>query len=359
MTTKFTHAFTPDGSVGNWRHLKRELQDKSSDTCRHIRDRGMVDLAMNDSEWTKEANGDPRPEIVRPIKYAANAKKSEKDEYNRELADYAELIKSETLLKSLLLDAIGEVNRKLLEEKDTGMRLVTCKKIIDKMDLVHGTATKVSIQNLMAKTEAPINNTETPALYIANMRNAFTELAEIGSATTVHDYFQYSKLESGLKPRFETKEAIKAFKILNPNVASHTFEALATHIILYADNIDKDASEYTTNFAGASSASPSESQEQILIRLLGQVLPSIIQAQLKGGQDHTARGRPTRANVPTLTGPKVKGYCYCHGYTFHDGGGVGDRVCTTMKSNPKYTDAMRAAKGPTDVAGGSTRNMWK
>jgi hypothetical protein len=52
----------------------------------------MVDLAMNDSEWTKEANGDPRPEIVRPIKYAANAKKSEKDEYNRELADYAELI---------------------------------------------------------------------------------------------------------------------------------------------------------------------------------------------------------------------------------------------------------------------------
>lgn len=218
--------------------------------------------------------------------------------------------------------------------------------IFQHLAATHGVLTAADVRELKLELEQPISSDDmkTFVKFAANFSTIVLRLQTAGQAL----------------PAFEQMELFSSSTSHEPNIVKAIEKYVDNHPVLAARALPQMIAAVRTSLSNMSVASKSAyaAQATNVTMELAAVKAKFADLEVRFAAAMQSQQQATTAVISAPKRPAGKGsrvlvpaYCYVHGHCFHPGS-----ECTVMLANrSKFTNAMRKAKSPTDVVGGSTK----
>ena len=211
--------------------------------------------------------------------------------------------------------------------------------IFQHLATTYGVLTSADVRELKLELEQPISGDDikTYVKFSANFTTIVIRLQTAGQAFPAFEQMELFANSTSHEPNIA--KAIEKYVDNNPVLAARSLPQMIAAVRTSLANIPPTPikSAYTAL------ASTSFSTPDIMQKL----------ADLEATFSTAMQAKPAASSPTGKAGKRelIPGYCYLHGQCFHPGS-----QCRTMLADrTKFTNAMRKAKTPTDVIGGSTK----
>ena len=287
-------------------------------------------------------NGDlvgDKPVHKLPDELGANPNAAQVSARERRIKEYTTEAEEIAAIRTLMTRSLGAENISIITNGSNVLRTHSILDIIEKMKEKHFVLNSIQLTELRAQLEVSLDDATKVETLISKHRNLHAQLQQQGPHAEISMAYKLEFLVQATSTIAEMAEIIRDYKKANPAVSSQNFDSLAQYMITQLPNmkISAKAAGYA-GFAGSTKATSSAEAAEIQ-RLRAE--NNELKAAIRASKASNSGGNKIKAALK---------YCYRHGYCpSHDG-----INCTIMAGDATYTPAMKAAKSPTDVAGGCT-----
>ena len=214
--------------------------------------------------------------------------------------------------------------------------------IFQHLEATYGVLTSADVRDLKMELEQPIagDDMKTYVKFASNFSTIVLRLQTAGQALPAFEQMELFTNSTSSEPNIA--KAIEKYVDNNPVLAARTLPQMIAAVRISLSNIPPTSTKSGYSALAATSFSTPELLQKLAdleakFSAVMQQKPPTLPPSGKMGK------APPRKLIP--------GYCYLHGHCYHPGS-----QCRTMLADrTRYTNAMRKAKTPTDVAGGSTK----
>ena len=322
---------------GNYFEFHSDYLDLAHGLCPFLYPAGLLHYVCTQAEWDAihppvlNAAGvlEPIPFPAAPVippALGANAAGAAIALRERQHREYIEEIQAAHHLKDSLLSAIGIDNCRLLADAFTGMRLVSCRDIVDRMRLEHGTASVATLHAWRTALDLPLDPTKPFSHLATSHRFLCARFQEAGQPLS--EFVKCSLLAAAVSMYPEYSKAIQDYNTITPILGLRTVADLSAYVMLHQPSL--------TTAAGAGYAHAA--MAPAMLHAVNQAVAQAFSAARAGGGSAGRSGARRRVRA----GPVGRGdlahstppaglpltprrYCHVHGYDGHIG-----RHCRVM-----------------------------
>ena len=337
----------------NLSQWKESLESAALTFCADHGPEGALGLACDAASWLARHDGNvvARPVYPDPGILPAAATPVQRQAHATALLRFKDFSTAAAKLRQLALGSIGPTNTDACRDGNLRLHHATANFIINLMDGLHGTYTEGDINEFLEALKTKLKAVSGFDEHTAKFHKTIAKLNLAGAPVgpfAAHRTFVETL--SGF-PAFEkhVDNYVTAAPVPNTRTVTNLVISLRVHLATI------ESKSKASPFTGAMVLDP------VLIDVSKLTRPQLIAALAalpNGGKRDRGRNRDRdRDRSPPVTSdatPDGMYYCYRHGHNTSHGWSKGTckHACNYMKDRPEFTDAMKDAKHPSDVAGG-------
>jgi len=322
----------------NYNEFLADYLDLAHSLCAFIYPSGLLHYVCTQAEW--DAVHPPvlnAANVLAPVPYhanptipaalGANPTAAAISFRERQHKDYIEEVQAAQYLKESLLTAVGTDNCRLLEDPFTGTRLITCREIVERMRLEHGTATVATLTSWERDLDSPIDPTKPFSHLATTHRFINARLQAAGQPKS--EFTKCMLLTAAVSLYPEYTKAIQDYNTATPVLALRTVAALSAYVTLHQPNTTVSSAGYAHAIMtpAMQSAVDAAVAQALLVARGGGSSSGRTGGRQQVARGDTGRNAPRRSSAAGGVGSLSRRYCHVHGYEGHFG-----RSCRVMSN---------------------------